>query len=325
MEFPRRRFLQLTGAAAMAPAVPRMASALDYPARPVRVIVGFAAGGTPDITARLVAEALTSRMGQSFFVEDKPGAGTNLGTEAVATAPPDGYTLLHVTTVNVLSALIHEKLNFNFSRDIVPVVNLVHGAFVMVVDPEFPANTVAEFIAYAKANPGKINMASTGSGNLTHVAGELFKMMAGVDLVHVPYGTEGAAQTDLMSGRAHVMFDPVLSSLGYIKAGKLKALGVTTTTRAEVLPDTPAISDAVPGYAVTGWQGMGAPRNTPKEIIDRLNTEVNAALADARIKARFAALGQTIDGGTTAEFGKLIADETEKWGRVVRAANIKAD
>ena len=320
----RRKVLHLAAGAALAPALPRIASALDYPTRPVRVVVGFAAGGTPDITARLIAEALTSRIGQSFFVEDKPGAGTNLGTEAVATSAPDGYTLLHVTTVNVLSALIHEKLNFDFARDIVPVVNLVHGAFVMVVNPEFPAKTVAEFIAYAKANPGKINMASTGSGNLTHVAGELFKMMAGVDLVHVPYGAEGAAQTDLMSGRAHVMFDPVLSSVAQIKAGKLKALGVTTLKRADVLPDTPSISDTVPGYEVTGWQGMGAPRNTPADIIDKLNTTVNAAFGDAKLRARLADLGQDIDGGTPADFGKLIAEETAKWGRVVRAANIKA-
>jgi tripartite-type tricarboxylate transporter receptor subunit TctC len=320
----RRKVLHLAAAAAMAPALPRVASALDYPTRPVRVVVGFAAGGTPDITARLIAEALTARIGQTFFVEDKPGAGTNLGTEAVATSAPDGYTLLHVTTVNVLSALIHDKLNFDFARDIVPVVNLVHGAFVMVVNPEFPAKSVAEFIAYAKANPGKINMASTGSGNLTHVAGELFKMMAGVDLVHVPYGTEGAAQTDLMSGRAHVMFDPVLSSVAQIKAGKLKALGVTTLKRAEILPDTPPIGDTVTGYEVTGWQGMGAPRNTPADIIDKLNATVNAAFGDPKLRGRLADLGQDIDGGTPADFGKLIAEETEKWGRVVRAANIKA-
>jgi tripartite-type tricarboxylate transporter receptor subunit TctC len=320
----RRELLHLAAGAAMAPALPRIASALDYPTRPVRVVVGFAAGGTPDITARLIAEALSSRIGQSFFVEDKPGAGTNLGTEAVATAAPDGYTLLHVTTVNVLSAVIHEKLNFDFARDIVPVVNLVHGAFVMVVNPEFPAGTVAEFIAYAKANPGKINMASTGSGNLTHVSGELFKMMAGVDLVHVPYGNEGAAQTDLMSGRAHVMFDPLLSSISQIKAGKLKALGVTTLKRADILPDTPPISDTVAGYEVTGWQGMGAPRNTPADIIAKLNTAVNAAFGEAKLGSRLADLGQDIDGGTPADFGKLIAEETEKWGRVVRAANIKA-
>jgi tripartite-type tricarboxylate transporter receptor subunit TctC len=320
----RRKFLHLTAGAAIAPALPRIASALDYPTRPVRVVVGFAAGGTPDITARLIAEALTARIGQTFFVEDKPGAGTNLGTEAVATSAPDGYTLLHVTTVNVLSALIHDKLNFDFARDIVPVVNLVHGAFVMVVNPEFPAKSVAEFIANAKANPGKINMASTGSGNLTHVAGELFKMMAGVDLVHVPYGTEGAAQTDLMSGRAHVMFDPVLSSVAQIKAGKLKALGVTTLKRAEILPDTPPIGDTVTGYEVTGWQGMGAPRNTPADIIDKLNATVNAAFGDPKLRGRLADLGQDIDGGTPADFGKLIAEETEKWGRVVRAANIKA-
>ncbi len=320
----RRKCLHLTAGAAMAPALPHIASALDYPTRPVRVVVGFAAGGTPDITARLIVEALTNRIGQSFFVEDKPGAGTNLGTEAVATSAPDGYTLLHVTTVNVLSALIHEKLNFDFAHDIVPVVNLVHGAFAMVVNPEFPAKTVAEFIAYAKANPGKINMASTGSGNLTHVAGALFEMMAGVDLVHVPYGIEGAAQTDLMSGRAHLMFDPVLSSIAQIKAGKLKALGVTTAKHADILPDTPPIGDTVAGYEVTGWQGMGAPRNTPVEIIDKLNTNVNAAFGDPKLKARLADLGQDIDGGTPADFAKLIAAETEKWGRVVRAANIKA-
>jgi tripartite-type tricarboxylate transporter receptor subunit TctC len=324
MHLPRRKFLHLTAAAAAVPALPRQGLALDYPARPVRLIVGFAAGGTPDITARLIAEALTDRLGQTFVVEDKPGAGTNLGTEAVAHAPPDGYTLLHVTTVNVLSALIHEKLNFDFVHDIVPVVNLVHGAFVMVVSPTFPADSVATFIAYAKANPDKINLASTGSGNLTHVAGELFKMMAGVDLVHVPYSTEGAAQSDLISGRAHVMFDPVLSSLGYIKAGKLKALGVTTMTRTDVLPAVPPVSDTVPGYEVTGWQGMGAPTDTPADVVGKLNAAANDALADAKIKARLADLGQIIDGGTPAAFAKFIAAETEKWARVVRAANIKA-
>jgi tripartite-type tricarboxylate transporter receptor subunit TctC len=288
-------------------------------------VVGFAAGGTPDITARLIAQALTDRMGQAFVVEDRPGAGTNLGTEAVASAPPDGYTLLHVTTVNVLSAVIHAKLNFDFRRDIIPVANLVHGAFVMVVTPSFPAKTVPEFIAYAKANPGAINMASTGTGNLTHVSGELFKMMAGVDLLHVPYGAEGPAQADLFSGRVQVMFDPLLSSIGNIRAGKVRALGVTTTTRTEALPGIPPIGDFVPGYEVTGWQGMGAPRDTPADIVDKLNRELNGALADAKVKAHLADLGQDTDGGTPAEFGKFIADETEKWSKVMRAANIKAD
>jgi len=325
MQLDRRRLLQLAVGATAMPALPRVAAALDYPTRPVRFIVGYTAGSAPDIAARLIGQSLTDRLGQQFVIENKPGAGTNLSTEAVVRATPDGYTLLVVATPNTLSGLLHDNLSFDFVRDIAPVAYIGATPFVMIVTPSFPAQTIAEFIAYAKANPGKINMASNGTGNLTHISGELFKMMAGVDLFHVPYHGELEAQADLLAGRAHVMFDPIISCLGHIKAGKLRALAVTTATRADVLPEVPVMGDFVPGFEASAWLGFGAPKDTPAEIIDILNSEVNAGLANPIIKARFADLGATLLPSSPADFGKLIADETEKWGKVIRSANIKSE
>jgi tripartite-type tricarboxylate transporter receptor subunit TctC len=326
MKLPRRRFLHLAAGAAAFPAVSRIASAQTYPTRPVRIIVGFAAGGGDDILARLMAQWLSERLGQPFIIENRPGAGTNSSTEAVVRASPDGYTLLLVAPPAAINAALYDKLNFNFIRDISLVGGIVRQANVMVVNSSLPAKTVPEFIAYAKANPGKINMASGGNGTMSHVAGELFKMMTGVDMVHVPYrGGGGAALTDLLGGQVQVFFSPVAASMAFIKADKLRSLAVTTAAPLESLPNLPTVGDFVPGYEAGGWEGVGAPKNTSAEIIDRLNKEINAALADPMIKARLADLGGMVLPGSPSDFGKLVAEETEKWGKVVKFAGIKPE
>ena len=325
MKLPRRQFLRLAGLAIAVPAIPRVACAETYPARPVRVFVGFAAGGAPDIAARLMAQFLSERLGQQFIIENRPGAGGNIATEAVVDAPADGYTLLQAGLQNAVNATLYTKLKYNFIRDMAPVASINHENYCMEVPPSFPAKTVAEFIAYAKANPGKLNMASPGYGTGPHMAGELFKIMAGVDMQHVPYRGSPPALTDLMAGQVQLMFSPMSSSTEYVKAGKLRALGVTTATRSEILPDIPAIGEFVPGYQASGWFGVCAPGKTPVEIIDRLNQEINAGLADPKLKSRFADLSASVFGGSSSDFGKFIADETDRWGRVVRTANLRAD
>jgi tripartite-type tricarboxylate transporter receptor subunit TctC len=319
----RREALRLAAGAAAVPFAPGLASALDYPNRPVRMFVGYTAGSSPDVEGRLVAQYLTDRMRQQFIVENKPGAGTDLATEAVVHATPDGYTLLIIATPSEMSGLLHSNLPFDFQRDIVPVAYFGATPFVMVVTPSFPAKTVGEFIAYAKANPGKVNMASNGTGNLTHVAGEYFKMMAGVDLFHVPYRGELEAQADLQSGRAQVMFDPIIASLGAIRAGKLRVLAVTTPARVDSLPGVPTVSETVPGYEVTGGLGIGAPRGTPADVIEALNGAVNAGLADPALNARIAAIGSIPTPLSAADYRQLIASEVEKWRKVIKFAGIK--
>jgi tripartite-type tricarboxylate transporter receptor subunit TctC len=325
MSLPRRRFLQLTAGAVALPLVSRIAGAQAYPTRPVRIIVGFASGGTLDIIARLLAQWLSERFGQPFVVENRPGAGGNIGTEAVVRAPPDGYTLLLVGSPNMINATLYEKLNFNFIRDIAPVASTDRVPLVMEVNPALPAKSVPEFIAYAKANPGKINMASAGTGTGQHVAGELFKMMAGVDMTHVPYRSAGPALTDLIGGQVQVMFDGLPASIEHIRAGRLRALAVTTATRLEVLPDISTVGDFVPGYEASAVHGIGAPKNTPAEIVDSLNKAITSALSESKTKARLADLGLTVLAGSPAEFGKLIAEETEKWGKVVKFSGVKPD
>ena len=325
MKLPRRKFLHLAAGAAALPALPRVASALDYPTRPVHLLVGFAAGGPLDTSARLIGQWLSERLGQPFVIENRPGAGSNLATEIVARAPPDGYTLLEASAANAWNAALYDNLSFNFIRDIALVAGVRRAAGVMEVNPSVPVRTVPEFIAYAKANPGKINMATGGAGSAPHLYGELFKMMAGVDLVTVNYRGSAPALPDLIAGQVQVMFDVVISSIGHIRAGKLRPLGVTTTTRLEVLPDVPPISDFLPGYEASSWDGIGAPANTPLEIAGILNKQVNAALADPTFKARLADLGAEPFAGSPAEFGKFIVDYTEKWGKVIRAAGIKAE
>jgi len=321
----RRRILQLAATAVALQAQSRIAAAFDYPTRPVHLIIGLPAGGTPDIYARLVAESLSERVGQPFVVENRPGGSGNIATELIARASPDGYTLLMVTAPNVINATLFPDLKFNFLRDTAPVASIGGSPFVMVINPSFPAKTVPEFIAYAKANPGKINVASTGTGNLTHMAAEMFKMMAGVDLLHVPYRGETAAQADLLTDRVQVMFDPVPSSLGYVRSGKLRALAVTAVSAVDVLPELPTISQFLPGYEVSGITGISAPKDTPAEIIAMLNKAINAVLADPKIKARFAELGSTEVVGTPSDFGKILVAETEKWARVIKFAGIKAE
>jgi tripartite-type tricarboxylate transporter receptor subunit TctC len=323
MKFSRRGLVRLTISILALPAMPRMARAEIYPARPVRVIVGLAAGTSPDIIARLLAEWLSEQLGQRFFVENRPGAGTNLATETVVRAPPDGYSLLFVNASNAINAALYDNLNFTFIRDIAPVASVGGIPFVMLVNPSFPAEKVPEFIAYAKANPGKINMASVGNGTAPHVYGELFCEMAGVDLVHVPY--RGNPLPDLLGGQVQVYFCALPSSIGFIRAGKLRALAVTTASRLELLPDIPTVGEFVPGYEAIAWQGIGAPKNTPAGIVEKLNEEINASLADPKIKARFADMGAMPMPMTPTGFGKFISDETEKWGKVVKVANIKAD
>jgi tripartite-type tricarboxylate transporter receptor subunit TctC len=321
----RRQFLHLAAGAAALPAISRIAWAQTYPARPVRIVVGFAPGGVTDVVARLIGQWLTERLGQPFIIENRPGAANNIGTELVVRAPPDGYTLLLVNTSNAINATLYEKLNFNFLRDIAPVAGITRTPSVMEVNLSFPAKTVLEFIAYAKANPAKISLASAGPGSSSHIYGELFKMMAGVDLVHVHYRSSGPALTDLISGQVQATFDPLPASIEFIRAGKLRPLGVTTATRLEALPDIPSVSEYVPGYEASGYQGIGAPKDTPPDIIDRLNREINAALADPKFKARLTELGTLVHTGSPADFRKFIAAETEKWAKVIRAANIKPD
>ena len=325
MKLHRRYFLTLAGSALAAPALPRPASALDYPARPVRFVAGFTAGGGVDITARLIGQWLAGRLGQSFVIENRPGAGGNIGTETVVNAAADGYTLLLATVPNAVNASLYETLNFNFIRDTAPVAGIIRVPMVMLLNPSVPAKTVPEFIAYAKANPEKVNMASAGNGTAPHLAGELFKMMAGVNLVHIPYRGQGPALTDLLGGQVQVLFATTPGTTDYITTGKLRALGVTTAARAEMLPELPPIGDFVPGYETSQWYGICAPGKTPQEIVDKLNREINAALADPGMKAKFAAIGGEPLPGSAAEFGRLIAEETEKWAKVVRAAGIKPE
>jgi len=319
----RRHFLHLAAGAAALPAASRIARAQVYPSRPVRLIVAFPAGGSSDIVARLLGQRLSERLGQPIVIDNRPGAGGNIGTEAVAKAAPDGYTLLLASNTNAVNATLYEKLNFDFINDIEPVAGIVRWPNVMEVIPSVPVKTVPEFIAYAKANAGKINMASGGNGTSQHVAGELFKMMTGVDMVHVPYRGSGPALTDMLAGQVQVMFDPIATSIEHIRAGRLRAIAVTTEARSESLPDLPTISDFVPGYEASSWHGIGVPKNTPIEIINKLNQEIIATLADPRMKTRIADLGGTLLSGSPAEFGKFIVEEIEKWGKVVKFAGIK--
>ena len=321
----RRRFLQLAAGAAALPAVSGFAWAQSYPTRPVRIIVGFAAGGGVDITARLIGEWLSERLGQSFVTENRTGAGGNIGTEAVVNAAPDGYTLLLATIPNAVNATLYETLNFNFIRDIAPVGGIIRVPQVILVHPSVPAKSIPEFIAYAKANPEKVNMGSAGSGSAPHLAGALFSFMAGIQMVHVPYRGQGPALADLLSGQVQVFFATTPGMTDFIRSGKLRALAVTTASRAEVLPDLPTVGEFVPGYEASQWYGVGAPKSTPAEIVDKLNKEINAALIDARMKARFVEIGGAALAGSPAEFGRFIADETEKWGKVVKFANIKPE
>jgi tripartite-type tricarboxylate transporter receptor subunit TctC len=325
MKLPRRKFLHLAAGAAALPAMSQIARSQAYPSRPVRIIVEVAAGGGGDILARLMCQWLSERLGQQFIIENRPGGGSNIATEAVVRAPADGYTLLLVTPANATNATLYEKLSYNFIRDIAPVASIMVAPNVIVVHPSFPAKTVPEFIAYAKANPGKINFASGGNGNFSHLAGELLKMMAGVHIVHVPYRGAGPALTDLLGGQIQVMFATVPASIEYIKAARLRALAVTTATRSELLPDLPTVADFLPGYEASTWYGIGVPRNTPAETTDKLNKEINAGLADPKLKARLADLGGTVIPGSPAQFAKLIADETEKWAKAIKFAGIKAD
>jgi len=325
MKLPRRTFLHLAAGATTLPVVSRVAWSQSYPARPVRIIVATAAGGTTDITARVIARWLSERFGQQFFVENRPGGGNNIGTEAVVRAPADGYTLLLVNSVNAINATLFEKLSYNFINDIAPVAGFLRVPMVLEVNPSVPARTAAEFIAYAKANPGKINMASAGIGSTPHVAGELFKMMAGLNMLHVPYRGGAAAITDLIGGQVQVMIEPITGPLEHIRAGKLRGLAVTTTTRSQALPDLPTLDTYVPGYEASPWYGLGAPKNTPLEIIDKLNHEINAALADPKMTHQLAELGGTPLAGSPADFTNLIAEETAKWAKVVKFSGATPD
>jgi tripartite-type tricarboxylate transporter receptor subunit TctC len=325
MKLPRRQFLHLAAGTAALPAVSRIARADTYPTRPLHLIVAFAAGGTNDIVARLLGQSLSERLGQPVIVENRPGAGSNVGTEVVVRAPPDGYTLLMAGAPNAINATLYDKLSFNFIRDIAPVAGILSMPDVMEVNPSLPVKTVPEFITYARANPGKVAMASAGTGGATHVAGELFKAMTGINMVHVPYRGDAPALVDLMGGQVQVMFDLMPASIEYIRGGKLRPLAVTTAVRSEVFPDLPTVGDFVPGYEASAWLGVGVPRQTPVEIVDKLNQEINAVLSDPKFKAQLAGLGGSVLAGSPAEFGKLIADETEKWGRVIRTANIKPE
>ena len=325
MTLLRRQFLHLAAGAIALPAVSRVTWAEAYPSQPVRVIVGFAAGGPNDILARLIGQWLAKRLGHPFVIENRLGAGSNIATEAVVHAPPDGYTLLLVGSPNAINATLYDRLNFDFIRDIAPVASFMRGALVLVVHPSVPAKTLAEFIVYAKANPGKLSYGSGGVGGITHITAELFKMMAGVEMVHVPYRGVAPALTDLLGGQVQVLFANPAQSIPYIRAGRLRALAITTATRSEALPDIPTVGEFVPGYEASSIFGFGAPKNTPAEIIDKLNKEINAGLADPEIKARVADLDGTVLVGSPADFGKLIAEETDKWGKVIHAANIKAE
>jgi tripartite-type tricarboxylate transporter receptor subunit TctC len=325
VKLPRRTFLHLAAGAAALPTMSRIARAQAYPARPVRILVGLAAGSSSDILARLIAQWLSERLGQQFVIENRPGAGTNIATEAVVRAAPDGYTLLAVSPGNAINATLYEKLNFVFLRDIAPVASVMRTPNVMVVNPKVPARSVPEFIAYAKANAGKVSFASGGTGTSSHMAVELFKMMADVDMVHVPYRGGGPALTDLIGGQVQVMFPGTTAAIEYIRAGTLPALAVTTATRSEVLPDIPTVGEFVPGYEASLLDGLGAPRNTPAEIVGKLNQEVIVALADPKLKTRLADLGGLTLPGSPADFGKLMADETDKWAKVVKFSGAKPD
>ena len=325
MKLPRRQFLHLGAGAAALQAVSRIARAQAYPTRPVRIIVGYAPGGSTDIAARAIGQWLSERLGQTFVIENRPGAGANIAAETVVRAAPDGYTLLLVSSADTINATLYPKLSFNFLRDIAPVASMTRQPQVMLANPSLPAKTFVELIAYAKANPGKVNTASAGIGAISHLSGELLKMMAGVDLVHVPYRGAGPALTDLLAGHVQISFAGMAGSIEYLRTGKLRGLGVTTAKRSQALPDIPAIGEFVPGYEAVSLFGIGAPRNTPAEIVDKLNAEINAALADPKIEARVIDLGGTVLAGSPAEFGKLLADETKKWGTVIRAANIKPE
>jgi tripartite-type tricarboxylate transporter receptor subunit TctC len=325
MKLPRRRFLHLAGGAAALTAVSRIAWAQAYPTRPVRLIVPIAPAGGGDILARLMGQWLSERLGQQFIVDNRPGGGGNLGTEVVVRAPADGYTLLLVGSYNAVNATFYDKLKYNFVRDIAPVAGIIRSPYVLVVNPSVPAKTVPELIAYAKTNPRKLSMASAGTGTGSHITGELFKMMTGVDIVHVPYRSGGPAVTDLLAGQVQVLFNPPLVSIAHIRAGRLLALAVTTATRSDVLPDVPTVGDFVPGYEASTWYGFGAPADTSADIVDKLNKEINAALADPKMKASISDMGAAPFVSSPADFGKFIADETEKWGKVIRALNIKAD
>jgi tripartite-type tricarboxylate transporter receptor subunit TctC len=321
MRLARRRFLSLAAGAMAPPAISRLVWAKSYPTRVVRILVGFAAGGASDIVARLLGQWLSERLGQQFIIENRPGAATNIATEAVVRAPPDGYTLLFISVSNVINATLYDRLTFNFIRDIAPIAGIARQPSLMVVNPSIPAKTVAEFISYAKAN--RINYASIGIGSSNHVTGELFKMMTGIDMQHVPYRGGAPALTDLIAGEVQAMFIGPVGSIQYVRNGQLRALAVTTTTRAEALPGLPTVADFVPGFEASSWFGIGAPGNTPPEITNTLNSEINAALADPRIKTRLAELGGTVLVGSPADFGRLIVEEAEKWGKVIRAANVK--
>jgi tripartite-type tricarboxylate transporter receptor subunit TctC len=323
MKLIRRRFLQLAGAAVAAPAV--TAWAQTYPTRPIHMVVGFAAGGGADIMARLIGQALGERLGQQIIVDNRPGAGTNIGTEVVVKAAPDGYTLLLVNSPAAINTTLYDNLSFDFIRDIAPVASIGRVPLVMVVNPSLPAKTISEFITYAKANPGKVNMGSGGNGAPDHMSGELFKALAGVGILHVPYRGVAPAITDLLGGQVQVIFGTMPAVIEFIKAGKLRALGVTTATRSDQLPDVPPIGDFVPGYEASQWYGIGAPKGTPADVIERLNKETNAVLADPKIKARLAELGASVLTGSPADFGKLIVDETAKWAKVVKISGVKAD
>ncbi len=325
MKLSRRSLLHLSAGAVALPALSRPAWAQTYPARPIRLIIGYTPGGSADITARLTGQWLSERLGQSVIVESRPGGGTNIATEAVVRAPPDGYTLLLVAPANAINATLYDKLNFEFLRDIVPVAGIIRFPNVVDVNPSLPVKSIPELIAYAKTNPGKLNMASSGNGSTIHMSGELFKMMTGINMVHVPYRGGAPALTDLIAGQVHVMFDNLPTSAEHVRSGRLRGLAVTGTARSHVLPDLPTVADFLPGYEASAWYGLGAPRNTPAAVIDRLNDAVNAILADPTSQGRFAELGASLLPGSPADFGKLLADETEKWGKVVKFAGAKPD
>jgi tripartite-type tricarboxylate transporter receptor subunit TctC len=325
MKFPRRQFLQLAAGAAALPAFSHIARAQAWPARPIRLIIGYTPGGSADLTARLMGQWLSERLGQPFVIENRPGGGTNIATEAVVRAPPDGTTFLLAAPANAVNATLYDKLNFNFLRDVEPVAGIIRFPNVVVVNPQVPVKSIPELIAYAKANPGKLNMASSGNGSTIHMSGELFKMLTGIDMVHVPYRGGAPALTDMISGQVQVMFDNIPTCAEHVKSGKLRGLAVTSTTRSEVLPDLPTVADFLPGYEASAWYGIVAPKNTPPEVIDTLNKAVNAVLADPAAKTRFGELGALLLPGSAADFGKLLADETEKWGKVVKFSGAKVD
>ena len=325
MKLSRRRFLRLASAAIALPASSRLVHAQNYPSRPVRLIIGYTPGGSADLTARLMGQWLSEKLGQSFVIENRPGGGTNIATEAALRAPPDGYTLLLVAPANAINATLYEKLNFNFIQEVEPIAGLIRFPNVVVVNPSLPIKTIPELIAYAKANPGKLNMASSGNGSTIHMSGELFKMLTGINMVHVPYRGGAPALTDLIGGQVQVMFDNIPTCAEHVKSGKLRGLAVTSATRSEILPDLPTVADFLPGYEASAWYGIGAPKGTPGEVVDRLNKTINEILADPKVKAKFSEYGAMLLPGSPADFGKLLAEETEKWGKVVKFSGAKVD